>query len=211
MPGALGEGDFLYAYEEKLMRRGIELVAGVDEAGRGPLAGPVVAAAVILPAAVDLPGLNDSKALSVSKRTSLAEQIFTSALAWAVGTASVAEIDTLNIRQASFLAMRRALEGLRLKPEYVVVDGCPIPALPLPQKGVVRGDAQVAAVAAASIIAKVTRDRLMVELDRQFPQYGFCRHKGYPTPEHLAMLAKFGPSPLHRRSFAPVKNLLEKF
>ncbi|MEW6771357.1 MAG: ribonuclease HII [Bacillota bacterium] len=203
-------GFSLFHFEQELRKSGFSLIAGIDEVGRGPLAGPVVAAAVILPAAADLPGLNDSKALSEQKRVLLAEQIFASALAWAIGSATVAEIDTLNIRQASFLAMRRALVGLHLRPDCLVVDGHPIPALPLPQQAVVGGDAQVAAVAAASIIAKVTRDRLMLELDRRFPQYGFRRHKGYPTPEHLAMLARFGPTPFHRRSFTPVRELLQK-
>ncbi|MGQ9513037.1 ribonuclease HII [Thermodesulfitimonas sp.] len=198
----------LFLFERDLRRRGCTLIAGVDEAGRGPLAGPVVAAAVVLPEAVDLPGLNDSKLLSAAQRERLAAQICACARAWAVGLASVAEIDALNILQASFLAMRRALAGLTLQPDHVVVDGRPIPRLPLPQTGVVRGDAQVAVVAAASIIAKVTRDRLMVALDREFPQYGFARHKGYPTREHLAALRRYGPSPHHRRSFGPVKDLL---
>lgn len=198
----------LFLLEQDLRRRGCALIAGVDEAGRGPLAGPVVAAAVILPEEVDLPGLDDSKRLSAVQRERLAAAICTCARAWAVGLASVAEIDALNILQASFLAMRRALASLPCKPDHVVVDGRPIPRLPLPQTGVVRGDAQVAAVAAASIIAKVTRDRLMVALDREFPQYGFARHKGYPTREHLAMLQQYGPSPHHRRSFGPVKALL---
>uniref|UniRef100_A0A7C1FD02 Ribonuclease HII n=1 Tax=Ammonifex degensii TaxID=42838 RepID=A0A7C1FD02_9THEO len=198
----------LFLFEQELRKRGYTLIAGVDEAGRGPLAGPVVAAAVILPETVNLPGLNDSKALDAAQRERLAAQIRASARAWAVGLASVEEIDALNILQASFLAMRRAIAGLDLQPDHVVVDGRPIPHLPLPQTGVIRGDAQVAAVAAASIIAKVTRDRIMVALDREFPQYGFARHKGYPTREHLAMIEKYGPSPYHRRSFGPVKNLL---
>ncbi|MEW6448417.1 MAG: ribonuclease HII [Bacillota bacterium] len=198
----------LFLFEQRLKTRGFSLVAGVDEAGRGPLAGPVVAGAVILPEAVELPGLNDSKVLSPNKRAYLAEQICAIALSWSVGVASVAEIDALNIRRASFLAMRRALEALRFKPDYVVVDGSPIPGLPLPQTGMVRGDARVAAVAAASIIAKVTRDRLMEEIHREFPQYGFSRHKGYPTREHFESLAKFGPTPHHRRTFGPVKSSL---
>ncbi|MEW6573678.1 MAG: ribonuclease HII [Bacillota bacterium] len=202
--------DTLFLLEQDLRTRGFSLVAGVDEAGRGPLAGPVVAGAVILPEAVDLPGLNDSKVLSVNKRAYLAEQICTVALTWSIGIASVAEIDALNIRRASFLAMRRALEALCVKPDYVIVDGSAIPGLPLPQTGMVRGDAQVAAVAAASIIAKVTRDRLMDEIHREFPQYGFCRHKGYPTREHFESLARFGPTPHHRRSFGPVKSLLQE-
>jgi ribonuclease HII len=199
----------LFAFEQGLKARGFRLVAGVDEAGRGPLAGPVAAAAVILPEGADLPGLNDSKVVSAPRRAVLAEAIRAVAVTWSVGLASVAEIDTLNIRRASFLAMRRALAGLRPKPDHVIVDGSIIPELFLPQTGVVHGDALVAAVAAASIIAKVTRDKLMDELDAVFPHYGFCRNKGYPTPEHLEALQKYGPSPFHRRSFAPVKHLLE--
>lgn len=200
----------LFSLERDLRQRGYALIAGVDEAGRGPLAGPVVAAAVIFPEKVELPSLRDSKLLRAPQREYLAEQICACALAWAVGLASVEEIDALNIRRASFLAMRRALAGLHLQPDHVVVDGEAIPGLTLPQTGMPRADARVAAVAAASIIAKVTRDRLMVEIDRQFPQYGFARHKGYPTREHLAALAKYGPTPLHRRSFSPVKYLLAK-
>jgi ribonuclease HII len=199
----------LFAFEQELKVRGFRLVAGVDEAGRGPLAGPVAAAAVILPEGADLPGLNDSKVVSAPRRALLAEAIRAVAVAWSVGLASVAEIDTLNIRRASFLAMRRALAGLRPKPDHVIVDGSVIPEFYLPQTGVVRGDALVAAVAAASIIAKVTRDQLMDQLDTVFPSYGFCRNKGYPTPEHLEALQKYGPSPFHRRSFTPVKHLLE--
>lgn len=198
----------LFYFEQQLNKRGFQLIAGVDEAGRGPLAGPVVAGAVILPKAAHLPGLNDSKALSATKRARLAEQIRATALTWSVGVASVAEIDALNIRRASFLAMHRALEALRFKPDYVVVDGCAIPDLPLPQTGIVRGDARVAAVAAASIIAKVTRDQLMEEIHCEFPQYGFSRHKGYPTRKHLESLARFGPTSHHRRSFGPVKSCL---
>ncbi|HIE11995.1 MAG TPA: ribonuclease HII [Desulfotomaculum sp.] len=200
----------LFCVEKRLNRQGFHRIAGVDEAGRGPLAGPVVAGAVILPEAVYLPGLADSKVLSPKKRACLAEQIFATALTWSVGVASVAEIDALNIRCASFLAMHRALEALRFQPEYVVVDGSAIPDLPLPQTGIVRGDARVAAVAAASIIAKVTRDRLMEDIHREFPQYGFSRHKGYPTREHFESLARFGPTPHHRRSFGPVKSLLKE-
>ncbi len=199
----------LFAFEQELKLQGFRLVAGVDEAGRGPLAGPVAAAAVILPEDADLPGLNDSKVVPAPRRAALAEKIRAVAVAWSVGIASVAEIDALNIRRASFLAMRRALDGLRPMPDHVIVDGSIIPEFFLPQTGVVRGDALVAAVAAASIVAKVTRDRLMDELDAAFPCYGFCRNKGYPTPEHLEALQKYGPSPFHRRSFAPVKHLLE--
>lgn len=198
----------LFVFERELRAKGFRLIAGVDEAGRGPLAGPVTAAAVILPEDVHLPGLNDSKLIPARKRAALAERICVLALAWAVGTASVTEIDSINIRQASFLAMRRALDGLPVKPDHIIVDGSAIPGFHLPQTGVIRGDAQIAAVAAASVLAKVVRDKMMEELDVMFPAYGFCRNKGYPTPEHLEALRKFGPTPFHRRSFAPVKYLL---
>ncbi|MEW6182580.1 MAG: ribonuclease HII [Bacillota bacterium] len=198
----------LFNFERELKSLGFRLVAGVDEVGRGPLAGPVAAAAVILPEDVQLTGLNDSKAVSASRRSFLAGRIRELAVAWAVDMASVEEIDALNIRQASFLAMRRALDGLAVKPDHVVVDGCAIPGFILPQTGMVRGDSRVAAVAAASIIAKVTRDGLMEELDEIYPAYGFRRNKGYPTPEHIEALRLFGPTPFHRKSFAPVKVLL---
>lgn len=183
-------------------------VAGVDEAGRGPLAGPVVAAAVILDPARPLPGLTDSKRLSAPRRDALAAQIVARALGWSVARAEVGEIDKYNILQASLLAMRRAVEGLPLRPDVVEVDGNQAPALEMPVTTVVRGDASVPAISAASILAKVHRDRLMLDLSRRFPGYGFARHKGYPTPEHLAALVRLGVTPVHRRSFAPVRALL---
>jgi ribonuclease HII len=184
------------------------LVAGVDEAGRGPLAGPVVAAAVILDELQPIRGLADSKVLTALKRERLFDEIRARALCCSVAQASVEEIDRLNILQATLLAMRRAVEGLRLKPQRVVVDGNRVPVLPVPVEAIVKGDAKVAAISAASILAKVTRDRLCAELHERFPQYGFDGHKGYPTPLHLSALREHGPCPEHRRSYAPVRACL---
>jgi ribonuclease HII len=192
-------------YENELRAHGIRVVAGVDEAGRGPLAGPVVAAAVILPEAFRLPGLTDSKQLSAAVR----EQLFVAlrsdrAVAVAVGVAPAWEIDQVNILQATHRAMQRALGTLERQPQHVLVDGLPVPSLTLPQTAIVGGDAQSLSIAAASVIAKVTRDRLMEGWHRCFPHYGFDRHRGYPTKEHLQRLCTYGPCPIHRRSFAPV-------
>jgi ribonuclease HII len=185
------------------------LVAGVDEAGRGPLAGPVVAAAVILDELRPIRGLADSKALTPARRERLYETICAQALCVSIAQASVEEIDGLNILQATLLAMRRAVAGLRLVPTQVLVDGNRTPDLPMPVQAVVQGDASVAAISAASILAKVQRDRLCAELHTAHPQYGFDVHKGYPTPAHLAALRAHGPSPVHRRSFAPVRDSLD--
>lgn len=184
------------------------LMAGVDEAGRGPLAGPVVAAAVILDDLQPIRGLADSKALTALKRERLFDEIRARALCCSVAQASVEEIDRLNILQATLLAMRRAVEGLRLKPQRVLVDGNRVPVLPVPVEAIVKGDAKVPAISAASILAKVTRDRLCAELHERFPHYGFDGHKGYPTPLHLAALREHGPCPEHRRSYAPVRACL---
>jgi ribonuclease HII len=186
------------------------LVAGVDEAGRGPLAGPVVAAAVILDDLQPIRGLADSKALTALRRERLHDEIRARALCCSVAQASVEEIDRLNILQATLLAMQRAVEGLRLRPHRVVVDGNRAPALPMPTQAVVKGDARVAVVSAASILAKVTRDRLCDDLHQRFPHYGFDGHKGYPTPAHLAALREHGPCPEHRRSYAPVRACLDE-
>lgn len=183
------------------------LIAGVDEAGRGPLAGPVVAAAVILPA-VTIPGLADSKQLAAPRRQALAAQIRATSPACAVGLASVEEIDRLNILQASLLAMRRAVEGLAPAPAEAWIDGNQAPALDIPAHTWVRGDARAGPISAASILAKVERDRLMEVSDRSYPGYGFARHKGYATKAHREALARLGVSPLHRRSFAPVRQIL---
>lgn len=184
------------------------LVCGVDEAGRGPLAGPVVAAAVILDPRHPVDGLADSKALSPRRRQALALEIRSRAIAWSVAAASVEEIDALNILRASLLAMRRAVEALHVSPQLVLVDGPHRPPLAVPVRAVVRGDATVAVIAAASILAKVARDESMLALHREHPLYGFDRHKGYPTSAHLAALRVHGASAVHRRSFAPVRAVL---
>jgi ribonuclease HII len=185
------------------------LVAGVDEAGRGPLAGPVVAAAVILDDLNPIPGLADSKVLTARRRDKLFDEIRAKALACCIAEASVEEIDRLNILQATLLAMRRAVLGLRLPPVMVLVDGNRLPVLPMAAKAIVKGDAKVRAISAASILAKVHRDRLCLALHEAHPQYGFAVHKGYPTPEHLAALREHGACPAHRNSFAPVRAVLQ--
>ncbi len=187
------------------------LVAGVDEAGRGPLAGPVVAAAVILDDLNPIAGLNDSKKLSAARREALFDEIRAKALCCCVAEASVEEIDRLNILQATLLAMRRAVQGLRLKPAKVLVDGNRLPPLEVLAEAIVGGDAKVAAISAASILAKVTRDRQLVELHARHPEYGFDRHKGYGTAEHLEALRRHGPLQVHRRSFAPVAQSLARW
>ncbi|MEN8180375.1 MAG: ribonuclease HII [Pseudomonadota bacterium] len=184
------------------------LLAGVDEVGRGPLAGPVVAAAVILDPARPIAGLADSKKLSEKRRETLSEQIREHALAWSLGRAEVEEIDCINILQASLLAMQRAVEGLSVIPHRALVDGNKLPRLACPAEAIVGGDNTVEAISAASIIAKVARDREMVELDAVHPGYGLAKHKGYPTKQHIEALQTLGVTPIHRRSFGPVKRLL---
>lgn len=184
------------------------LVCGVDEAGRGPLCGAVVAAAVILDPVRPIEGLNDSKKLTPRRRERLADEIRSKAMAWAVAEATVEEIDRLNILHASMLAMSRAVAALAIRPDIVKVDGNRCPDVPLPCEAVVGGDALVAEISAASILAKTVRDAAMVELDRAHPQYGFARHKGYPVPDHLAALRAHGVLSCHRRSFGPVRDLL---
>ena len=184
------------------------LIAGVDEAGRGPLAGPVVAAAVILDDLNPIAGLNDSKKLSALRREKLFDEIRAKALCCSIAQASVEEIDEINILQATLLAMRRAVEGLRLKPAKVLVDGNRLPVLDVLAEAIVKGDATVPAISAASILAKVTRDRWCATLDQQYPQYGFAGHKGYGTAEHLAALQAHGACPEHRKTFAPVTQVL---
>ena len=186
------------------------LVAGVDEAGRGPLAGPVFAAAVILDDLLPIKGLADSKKLTPKKREHLYDIIKAQALCFCVATASVEEIDQLNILQATLLAMQRAVKGLRLKPSKVLVDGNRLPVLDIRAEAIVKGDSTVPSISAASILAKVERDRWCVEVDAQFPNYGFLTHKGYGTQMHLRALQEHGPCVLHRRSFAPVAKLLGK-
>ncbi len=184
------------------------LMAGVDEAGRGPLMGPVVAAAVILDELNPIKGLADSKKLTALKREKLYDEIRAKALCFSIALATVEEIDRLNILQATMLAMKRAVEGLRLKPHKVLVDGNRLPLLSMLAEAIVKGDALVPAISAASILAKVQRDRWCAEVDLQYPQYGFARHKGYATAAHLAALREHGACPLHRRSFAPVAEVL---
>ena len=184
------------------------LVCGIDEAGRGPLAGPVVAAAVILDPARPIPGLNDSKKLSEKKRLVLAEMIRERAIAWAVAEASVEEIDRINILQASLLAMQRAVAGLVVRPISALVDGNRCPQLDIPAEPIIQGDGKIASIAAASILAKTVRDAGMRVLHAQYPQYGFDRHMGYPTAAHFKALEEHGASPVHRRSFGPVAKQL---
>jgi ribonuclease HII len=184
------------------MRMGVRLIAGVDEAGRGPLAGPVVAAAVIFPAGAVVKGVADSKKLSPASRCALRERIFEAAVTVGVGIATHEEIDSINILQASLLAMRRAVEQLSLQPDLALVDGNRLPGLACPTRAIVKGDALCFSIAAASIIAKEHRDAIMIELDREYPEWDFARHKGYPTPQHRAAIAAHGLSPVHRRTFA---------
>jgi len=186
----------------------ILLICGVDEAGRGPLAGPVSAAAVILDAANPIEGLADSKKLSEKQRDRLAPIIRERALAWAVAYAEVEEIDSLNILQATLLAMKRAVQALQIQPHQVLVDGLYCPQTGIPSQAIVKGDSKIAAISAASILAKTARDELMQRLHEQYPQYGFDGHKGYPTASHLAALREHGVSVVHRRSFRPVRELL---
>lgn len=190
--------------EEELWQNGHQIVAGVDEVGRGPLAGPVVAAAVALASDWQDPGVADSKALSAAKRVELDSAIRTSARAWAVGVCEPEEIDRLNIHQASLLAMRRAVEGLQVSPHFILIDGRFTLDLDIPQKAVVGGDASLRCVSAASIVAKVWRDQIMERCHESYPAYNFASNKGYATAEHRRALARYGPCPLHRRSYRPV-------
>ena len=191
-------------FETEARRCGYRLVAGLDEAGRGPLAGPVVAAAVMLPRRCLLAGLNDSKQLTEAERERLYDEIQRRAVGIGVGQASEREIDAMNILEATRLAMGRAIQALPSMPEYLLLDALELPAVHLPQRAIIKGDALSVSIAAASVVAKVTRDRLMGEYHRQYPQYNFQAHKGYGTAEHLRMLAAHGPCAIHRRSFRPV-------
>lgn len=191
----------LWELEEELYSAGAKLICGIDEAGRGPLAGPVCAAAVILPRGFEIPGLDDSKKLSEKKREELYEIICANALSYGIAFAQVDEIEEVNILGATFLAMRRAYEALSMKPDIALVDGNRDPGLGVDTRLVVKGDSRCADIAAASILAKVTRDRYMLEMDRLYPQYHFVKHKGYGTKLHYEALREFGPSPIHRLSF----------
>jgi ribonuclease HII len=197
-------------YERQAYANHATRVAGIDEAGRGPLAGPVVAAAVVLPHPYHHNALNDSKQLTARQRDRLYEELTaTAGVAWATGSASVEEIDQLNILRATWLAMQRAVDGLVPPPDHVLIDGLPVKTISIKQTAIVGGDAKSFSIAAASIIAKVTRDRLMLALHAQYPQYNFAKHKGYGTAEHLVALQQHGPSPVHRSSFAPVRHATE--
>jgi ribonuclease HII len=192
-------------YERRLWAGGITRIAGIDEAGRGPLAGPVVAAAVVLYRRFTLAGLTDSKLLPEKVRTEMFEVIIRDgAVAYGVGSAEPEEIDRVNILQATYLAMQRAVSALTTPPDHLLIDGLPVPVFQAPQTAIVQGDGISLSIAAASVIAKVTRDRMMRDIDSQFPQYRFAEHKGYATPEHLDLLRIHGPCPIHRRSFSPV-------
>ena len=197
-----------FAYERKAVENGYSLVCGIDEAGRGPLAGPVYAAAVILPMDCEIEGLNDSKKVSEKKREQLFDVILEKAVAYGIGSASAEEIDRINILQATFLAMERAVKAMELSADWALVDGNRMPPLPIPGETVVKGDAQCASIAAASILAKVSRDRVLRKLDQQYPQYGFAKHKGYGTKAHYEAIKQFGVLPEHRKTF--LKNLSEK-
>lgn len=196
-------------FNDVMLEDSADLIAGVDEAGRGPLAGPVVAAAVILDPMRPIAGLKDSKQLTEETREQLAPIIKERALDWSVAHATVEEIDELNILQATMLAMKRAVAGLTVRPNLVLVDGNRVPHLDIAVNAVVGGDETVAAISAASIIAKTTRDHWLMDLDRQYPEYGFAKHKGYGTAEHMAAIEKYGPLPVHRKSFGPIKKLIE--
>ncbi len=197
-----------FAWERRAQEQGLGPVCGIDEAGRGPLAGPVCAAAVILPLDCHIDGLNDSKKLTEKKREALFPLIQEKALAWGIGWASAEEIDSINILQATFLAMKRAVEQLSVQPGWALVDGNRMPPLDVPGETVVKGDAQCASIAAASILAKVSRDRLLEEWDTLYPEYGFAKHKGYGTKAHYDAILRHGVLPIHRKSF--LKNLGEK-
>lgn len=191
----------LWLYETEAFDAGIRLICGVDEAGRGPLAGPVCAAAVILPPGLEIPGLNDSKKLTDKKRRELYDIMIEQAVSYGIAFASEQEIDEINILQATFLAMERAIQKLSPQPELALIDGNRTKDFGLPVRTIVKGDSLSASIAAASILAKVTRDRLMEEYDAQYPQYGFAVHKGYGTKRHYETLREFGPSPIHRKTF----------
>ena len=190
-----------FEYEEKHYSEGFNSVCGVDEAGRGPLCGPVVAAAVILPLGLEIEGLNDSKKLSEKKREALFDVICEKAIAYSIAEASPAEIDEINILNASMLAMRRAVEGLGVKADFALIDGNCSRGFEIPTETVVKGDAKSYSIAAASILAKGTRDRGCIELDREYPEYGIAKHKGYPTKDHMDAVRQYGPAPIYRKSF----------
>ncbi len=193
-------------YEKKFRARGLKLIAGMDEAGRGPLAGPVVAACVILDPERPVYGVNDSKKLSPKRRAELKAEIEKKALAIGVGIVDEKTIDEINILEATKLAMKQAVQNLGVLPEILLIDALTLKDLPIPQEGIIKGDAKSVSIAAASIIAKETRDAMLMELDQQYPEYGFASHKGYGTPQHIQAIKEYGPLPVHRRSF--IKNFI---
>lgn len=196
-------------YEQAARAKGFMQIAGIDEAGRGPWAGPVTAAAVILPEQFAHAQLNDSKQLSGKKREIIFKELMVhERIFWGIGSASAAEIDELNILRATHLAMQRAVNHLRMTPDFLLIDGRPVKSFTIPQQSIVKGDGKSLSIAAASILAKVTRDSLMLEIDREFPQYGFARHKGYGTSQHSKAIQTFGPCAIHRKSFAPIRTAL---
>lgn len=198
----------LYAYENAAADEGYDIIAGVDEAGRGPLAGPVSVAAVILPRGLFLPRLNDSKKLSAKAREELYDEIQEKAIAVSSVLVDAKTIDRINIYQATMNGMYEAIFGLDPQPKKVLIDAVHLEKLPMPEESIIKGDAKSASIAAASIVAKVTRDRLMMEYDKAFPQYGFAQHKGYGTAEHIAALRQYGPCPIHRQSFEPIRSMV---
>ena len=200
----------MYDYEEALYQKGLMAICGTDEAGRGPLAGPVVAGAVILDPKYRIEGLNDSKQLSAKKREFLAIEIKKHALAYAVAFVNEAEIDRINIYQASRLAMTQAIAALGIRPDFILSDAMPLPDIQIPYLAIIKGDALSASIGAASILAKVARDAYMTAMAKQYPAYGFDIHKGYPTPRHLAALETFGPCPIHRVTYRPVKEAITR-
>ena len=205
MPRKIAE-PLKWELDEELFAKGYKIVCGTDEAGRGPLVGPVVAVACIIPRGIELQGLNDSKKLSEKKREELYSIICENAVAWATGLATPAEIDEINILNASMLAMRRAISALGVKPDAALVDGNCTRSFELPAFAVVKGDSRSPSIAAASILAKVTRDRMCAELDKVYPEYNIAKHKGYPTAEHMELVRKYGPCPEHRRTFLKFLN-----
>ncbi|MBS2031926.1 MAG: ribonuclease HII [Deltaproteobacteria bacterium] len=198
----------LLRFETELYEQGYTRIAGTDEVGMGPLAGPVVAAAVILPRDFRPKGLNDSKQLDEGEHERLCAEVKEAAVAWSIGQVDHEEIDRINIYRAGLLAMKRAVEGLKVKPDYLLLDARTLRDVRLPQRGIIKGDARSLTIAAASVVAKYTRDRLMKKMDERYPGYGFAQHKGYSVPEHWEALKKLGPCPIHRRSFAPVREAL---
>ncbi len=197
-------------FEREMLQKGYQFIGGADEVGRGPLAGPVVSAAVILPPETKIPDINDSKKLSSQKREYLFEVIKDKAVSIGVGIVSVKDIDSLNILQATYMSMRYAVKQLNPQPQCLLLDALNVPGIDIEQKGIIKGDQKSISIAAASIVAKVTRDRMMLEIDEAYPQYGFANHKGYGTKQHLDALRKHGVCPIHRKSFAPVRDILNE-